>query len=117
MTWPQYLRGECSVSGIVKLSPMEADVLLALLVRYPEPVPVGDLIECCYPDPDAEPDWAEGNIHAAIARLRRTLGDQFLKDHCRLGYRLLQPREAGAAANDDAIIVKPGQRLIITGAR
>ena len=74
MTWPQYQRGECTVSGAVALSPLEAEALFVLLVRHPEMVSAGDLIDALYPDPDAEPEDAENALACVIGRLRNAVG-------------------------------------------
>lgn len=63
MTWPQYRRRQCSVGNwIVKLSPTETELLSTLLIRYPNPVTITELVEAVYPDPDAEPEYPEVHI-------------------------------------------------------
>jgi DNA-binding winged helix-turn-helix (wHTH) protein len=83
MRWPQYLRRECTVH----LSRQQTEALSTLLMRYPDAVSHGDLIEAIWPDPDLEPD-AESKVHTAITRLRAKIGNRILCD--RRGYRLIQ---------------------------
>lgn len=79
MTWPQYQRGECSVSA--RLSPQEAEILMVLLVRHPQAVGTADLIEALWPDADIEPDYADSIVRRAIGRLRGKLGtDRIVSD-------------------------------------
>jgi hypothetical protein len=101
MTWPQYRRGQCSVGDwTVDLSAMEAELLSILLIRYPNPVTVGDLVGIVYQDPDAEPEYPEDQIVQRMNHLARKIGT-FRIDNCGrvIGYRLCQyPSDAKVAA-------------------
>lgn len=68
MTWPQYRRCECTL--VAHLSPQEAELLAALLMRHPDPVPTSDLIEAVWSDPDAEPECADSQIRIHVCHLR-----------------------------------------------
>ena len=101
MTWPQYRRGECSIDHwIIGLSRAETELLSTLLIRYPAPVTVRDLIEIVYPDPDAEPECPEAQIVQQMSRLTRKIGAFRLENHGRrIGYRLCQfPHDTRVAA-------------------
>lgn len=75
MTWPQYLRGECRVSGFtVRLSPQEAELLSEMLVRYPREVKEEELVAALWPDPETEPEWALANLRALVHRVRHKIG-------------------------------------------
>jgi DNA-binding response OmpR family regulator len=87
MTWPQYLRRECSFTA--KLSPQENELLSTLLLRHPVPVATSDLIEAMWPDPDSEPGLPEARIGNVIASIRRKIGwGRIASEHA--GYRLCQ---------------------------
>lgn len=93
MTWPQYKRHECRISGeyIIPLSPMETELLSTLLVLYPRPATIGELIEAAYPNPDIEPDWAEDIVGGGMRSLARKLGTfRFRIEDRYIGFRLLQ---------------------------
>lgn len=92
MTWPQYKRSECQVSGefIVSLSPLETEILSTLLLRYPEPVSVNDLIEAVYLDADTEPDWAESTIYQALRHIAHKVGTFRIATHRGIGFRVVQ---------------------------
>jgi len=92
MTWPQYRRSQCTIGNwTVDLSPIEAELLSTLLVRYPNPVTINELIEIVYPDPDAEPECPAGQIVQRMMHLARKIGT-FRIDNCgkTIGYRLYQ---------------------------
>lgn len=75
MTWPQYLRNECSVGDFkVHLSQQETEVLSVMLMRYPLPTDILTLIEAVWPIPDFEPEAAYPSIYQALHRLRYKLG-------------------------------------------
>jgi hypothetical protein len=91
MTWPQYLRRECRIGDfLIPLSPIETELLLVLLVRYPAPVTVGELIDAIYPDPDREPEFADDQIRQSVRRLARRVGTFRIFACDRLGYRICQ---------------------------
>jgi hypothetical protein len=72
MTFPQSIRGECSVGDVrVKLAPQETKILEILLLRgkgyftgYHE------LIEMMWPDPDDEPEDAMNCLSVYVCKLR-----------------------------------------------
>jgi DNA-binding winged helix-turn-helix (wHTH) protein len=91
MTWPQYLRHQCRIGDfIISLSPMETELLSTLLIRYPGPVTIRELIEIVYDDPEQEPEWAESTVYGAIRQLAHKIGKFRIETTCRLGYRLCQ---------------------------
>lgn len=96
MTWPQYLRRECTACGfLVRLSVMQAEILIVLMLRYPGSVTLGELIEAVWHDAqwsdgDAEPLTAEGSILSAIRDLRGKIGGFHLQGRKGFGYRLIQ---------------------------
>jgi|EndMetStandDraft_4_1072995.scaffolds.fasta_scaffold129243_1 DNA-binding winged helix-turn-helix (wHTH) protein len=101
MTWPQYRRNQCSIeSFVIDLTDVEAELLSILLVRYPEPVMLDDLIGAAYPDPDLEPDDARGAVTERMRNLARKLGAFRIKTNGRFrGYWLCQkPEDIGIAA-------------------
>lgn len=74
MTWPQYLRRECTFNGdVIKLGRVQTEILSTLLMRSPAPVSASDLIEAVYPNPDKEPDWADSCIKVLVHRVRKKL--------------------------------------------
>lgn len=87
MTWPQYQRRQCSVTAV--LSPQESELLSTLLVRYPQSVPVEQLIEAVWPDPEREADYARVRVRAIIGNLGRKIGMGRI-DHDGFGYCLIQ---------------------------
>ena len=85
MTWPQYMRGECSATA--QLSRMETEVLSTLLLRHPAPVSLHQMIEAIYPDPDRQAEYATRAVPVFVMRLRNKIGrDQILTTP--QGYRL-----------------------------
>lgn len=99
MTWPQYLRGECQVGEFrVHLFPQEAEVMLALLLRYPREVDIKTLIEMVWPDPDTQPLAASQGIRDLIRRVRAKVGAFRIVHHGFTGYSLVQqPADRRAA--------------------
>ena len=75
MTWPQYLRQECSYKGWrTPLSAIEAEVLLVLLLRRNADSSTAFLVEAIYhDDPDGGPLSAESSTRQVIGRLRAKL--------------------------------------------
>lgn len=64
MTWPQYLRSECTVTGFtVKLTEYEVEALMFLMLRCPNPVTKEEMIEWLWPNPGLEPEFTEGMIY------------------------------------------------------
>lgn len=75
MTWPEYQRQECRVSGFrIHLSPTEAEILLVMLMRYPRPTDILTLIEAVWPLPDDEPEAAYPAIYQRLHELRAKVG-------------------------------------------
>lgn len=75
MTWPQYLRRECTFNGtvIVSLTPKEVEMLLVMLMRRPAPITADDMVEMVYRDPEAEPEWPVNVLRVLMSRLRKKL--------------------------------------------
>lgn len=91
MTWPQYLRGECQVGEFaVHLYPQEAEVMLALLLRYPGEVDIKTLTEMVWPDPDEQPLAAAQGIRDLVRRLRAKIGAFRIVHYGFTGYALVQ---------------------------
>ena len=91
MTWPQYLRHECQIGAfIVPLSPIQTELLLLLMLRYPNPVTLSDMVEAAYPDPDREPDASHCCIYRHIKRLRARIGQYRIVGRSSFGWRLIQ---------------------------
>ncbi len=94
MTWPQYLRGECTVAEFtVKLTEYEAEALLLLMLRCPNPVSKEDLIAWLWPDPRLEPEFTEAMVYHTIKRLRAKVGEFHIPSRASFGYRLMQEPE------------------------
>lgn len=69
MTWPMYLRRRVEVDGReIRLTSFEAEVALLLLLR--RTVPMAEMIEWLWPEPDLEPDWAVSTILVLTSRMR-----------------------------------------------
>lgn len=101
MTWPQYLRRQCSIGDFtINLSPLETELLSTLLIRYPCPMTVAELVEVVYEDPDFEPKWAEDIITGGMRSLARKVGSFRIEINGRyVGYRLCQvPADATKVA-------------------
>lgn len=74
MTWPNYLRRTLVVDGVEhRLTPKLIDLALLLLLRRGAFVPIPDVIEALWPNPDEEPDFSEDVIRTYVSRLRRVL--------------------------------------------
>lgn len=96
MTWPQYLRGECTVSGFtVKLTEYETEalLLLMLMLRCSNPVSKEEMIEWIWPDPGLEPEFTEGMVYHTMRRLRAKVGEFHITSRVNFGYRLQQEPE------------------------
>jgi DNA-binding response OmpR family regulator len=102
MTWPQYKRQECQLGGfVILLSPQETELLFLLLVRYPTPIMVSEIIEWVWPHPDFEPNTAENNCRHLIRQLRLKLGKFHVTGRTNFGYRLAQtPQEQHISIKD-----------------
>lgn len=75
MTWPEYQRQECRVSGFrVHLGKEEIEILLVMLMRYPKPTNILTLIEAVWPLPDDEPEAAYPAIYQTLHNLRAKVG-------------------------------------------
>jgi DNA-binding response OmpR family regulator len=93
MTWPQYLRKECTVT--IELSRTETEILSVLLMAGERPLTCHEIIERVYPDPDTQPDTALKALHVYIHRLRRKLGkDTICYEKARAGWYLAQKRRS-----------------------
>jgi hypothetical protein len=74
MTWPEYLRCECLYYGQrVRLSPLQASVLAVLLMNRGEQIPVREMVECVWPHPDDQPDWAYDLARKMVFQLRQKM--------------------------------------------
>lgn len=94
MTWPQYLRSECTVTEFnVKLTGYEAEALLLLMLRCPNPVSKEEMIGWLWPDPSFEPEFTENMVYQTMRRLRAKVGEFHIPSRVNFGYRLLQQPE------------------------
>lgn len=75
MTWPQYLRQECTVRGHrIHLPPKQLDMLLFLMLHKGKVVQRDSIVDFLWPGADGGPLWAANMIDVYLVRLRRTLG-------------------------------------------
>lgn len=110
MTWPQYLRCCCIADGReVKLEPLEAELLVVLMMRAPHPVGVWELVECIYPDPDTQVISASNLVRVKVCDLRRKLGPEAIRTELGRGY-LFAPPELAASLQIEAVYPLPGWR-------
>lgn len=94
MTWPQYLRSECTVTGFtVKLTEYEVEALMLLMLRCPNPVSKEEMIEWLWPDPGLEPEFTESMVYQTMRRLRAKVGEFHIPSRVNFGYRLMQQPE------------------------
>ena len=95
MTWPQYRRRQCSIGDfVIGLTDVETELLSTLLIRYPEPVGLDELIDVAYPNPDLEPEDAAFAVADRMRKLARKLGIFRIKNNGRYrGYWLCQRPE------------------------
>lgn len=101
MTWPEYRRRQCRIGDFtVPLTAVETEMLSTLLIRYPEPVTLAELIDVVYPDPDLEPEDAKGSVAERMRALARKVGAFRITYNGRFrGYWLCQrPEDVGVAA-------------------
>lgn len=76
LTWPLYQRHSLEVDGAeVRLTPKVCELALLLMLRRGQFVPLPQIIEFLWPDPDSEPDFSEDVIRTYATRLRRALPD------------------------------------------
>jgi hypothetical protein len=72
ITWPQYLRFEATINGkLHRFQPTSKalDVLLCLVLRYPNFSDEEDIITYLYPNPDEEPE--EISVYTLIDYVKR----------------------------------------------
>lgn len=98
MTWPQYLRGECTLNGRhrIHLTKQEAEILSVLLIRRNLQTSVELLIDVLWPDPDNSPECADDMVRTLIVRLRKKIGRYNIATRITFGYALSQ-NPAGAS--------------------
>lgn len=112
MTWPQYLRSECTVSGFtVKLTEYEVEALMFLMLRCPNPVSKEEMIEWLWPNPGLEPEFVESMVYHTIKRLRAKVGEFHIPSRVTFGYRLLQEPEPERARLRTAALAEPEYKL------
>lgn len=84
MTWPQYLRGECTFDGMtVALKRRHAELLLLLLLRRGQIVSLAELVHWMWPHPDEEPGHPEDAAANYIREIHTSLPGVVLTDHGR----------------------------------
>lgn len=99
MTWPDYRRGEVQVRGKrVRLMPQCVEIVAALLMNRGRTLSRGTLIEMIWPNPDAEPDWAERQINVQICRIRKAIGACAVVTEWGRGFRIPHEIELGESA-------------------
>lgn len=118
MTWPQYLRSECSVRHPLgkiklKLSPRSADVLLCFLLRKGKgSTSINDLVEFLWPDDD-EPQTSVVSVKVAIHNLRRDFGFyNVLVNRYNFGYSLNTTKSFWEVTDDKRRVYKKNPRRI-----
>jgi DNA-binding response OmpR family regulator len=100
LTWPEYLAGCCRLDGrLTRLTFQQADLLLVLLLQHPErPLPVREMVDRLWPNPEREPGDPENVIVAVIGALRER--GVMIEARRGFGYRIpaeTRGRERGAA--------------------
>lgn len=94
MTWPQSMRGECTISGFtIKLTDFETEALMLLMLRCPNPVTTTEMIEWLWHDARFEPSYTEGMLYHVMRRLRAKVGEFRIPARVNFGYRLAQHPE------------------------
>lgn len=74
MSVPQWRRGECTFRGeAIRLTRRECDTLACLLIRRNRWTPTAFLVGILWPDPSAEPEYAENIVRHIVLQLRRKL--------------------------------------------
>jgi DNA-binding response OmpR family regulator len=118
MTWPQYLRRECTVQGFnVRLSRLQAEILLILMLRFPGPVKTSEFVEAIWHEAmwaniDAEPSTAPDVVIQTIQHLKKNIGGFHIVGRRSYGYTLVQepPPKRGRKRGQRGPI-PPHQRL------
>ena len=82
----------CKAGHTIKLEPKAMQLLICLAARAGEVVSVEELLDLVWKDVVVSPD----SVYAAVAALRRTLGDdpktpKYIANVVRRGYRLIAP--------------------------
>src|SRR6202453_4013543 len=82
----------CRAGHTIKLEPKAMQLLMCLAERAGEVVSVEELLDLVWKDVVVSPD----SVYAAVAALRRTLGDdpknpRYIANVVRRGYRLIAP--------------------------
>src|SRR6202453_1996448 len=82
----------CNAGRTIKLEPKAMQLLICLAERAGEVVSVEELLDLVWKDVVVSPD----SVYAAVAALRRTLGDdpktpRYIANVVRRGYRLVAP--------------------------
>lgn len=72
----------------VRLSPTEADLLFVLFVNSDRYVPIMDIADHLWPDPDAAPETEELNIKQHVCSLRRKFGRDLISNNFNGGYKV-----------------------------
>lgn len=89
MTWPQYLRRQCVYKGkLYKLTKMEIEVILVLLLNHPRPVNRDALIEALYCFDDREPDYGYNCVNQFIARIKKKIDRDVIVSRPYVGFTL-----------------------------
>lgn len=75
MTWPQYLRKECTFNGeVVKLGYRSVEIVALLLMRYPYPTDIETILSVLYPNWDDEPPTVRIMLNHHRRKLNKKLG-------------------------------------------
>lgn len=107
MSWPQYLRSECTVTGFtVKLGEYEVEALMLLMLRCPNPVSKEEMIAWLWPNPGLEPEFTEGMVYHTLRRLRAKVGEFHIPSRINFGYRLMQQPEPVRGKRETAVDFK-----------
>lgn len=90
MTWPQYLRRQCKFNGkIIRLTKIEVEIVMVLLMQRPRPVLNHEMVEAVYKLEDSEPDYALGVINTFVRRINRKFGITLIKYKRLIGYQFV----------------------------
>jgi DNA-binding SARP family transcriptional activator len=74
LTWHSYNRREIVVDSVPhRLTPKLIELAFILMARRGRSIPMPEIIEFLWPDPNEEPDFAEDVIRTYVSRLRRIL--------------------------------------------
>src|SRR6516162_5681611 len=108
----------CKDGRTIKLEPKAMQLLMCLAERAGEVVSVEELLDRVWKEVVVSQD----SVYAAVAALRRTLGDdsknpKYIANVVRRGYRLIAPVapwvEAPAEATADVVPALPGKPAIV----